>query len=143
MPPRATPESSDRHTPAAPLRLLAGILGMRWVHVAAWLAAVLVLSLTPGEYIPKVGFSWTSAAVHVVMYGLLAALLMRALGRPSAVCWAIVTAACGALGAAIELLQIPIPGRYGDVWDALFNVAGAAVAAFAWLLFVKWRAKAF
>lgn len=102
-------------------------------HAAVWLGIVLALSLTPGPYLPRAPFSWTSAAAHVAMYGVLAALLVRAVRRPGPISCALVTFACAALGGTLELAQMLIPGRYGDPWDAALNLAGAAAGSCAWL----------
>jgi VanZ family protein len=115
------------------IRLAAETAMSPLAHAAVWLAAVLVLSLTPGAYLPPPPFSWMSAAAHVVMYGVLAMLLVRAIRWPNPLCCAIVTFASATLGALMELAQVFIPGRYGDPWDALLNLLGAAAGSYIYL----------
>jgi len=76
---------------------------------------------------------WISASAHIVMYAIMAALALRAAEWPCPTCGVVVTVACGALGAVLEVVQELVPGRYGDPLDALANIIGAAVASFVWL----------
>ncbi len=81
----------------------------------------------PGEY----GFD---KVIHAATYAALALLAHVAFRqRKNAV-----TAALFAipLGCAIELAQAFVPGRYGDIWDAVANSAGAVLGVAPG---VRWR----
>ncbi len=109
----------------------------RWALAAAWTAVVVTLSLLPGETVGGPNVPGLDLLVHFALYGLMALAVHRAVRRPSLGCALAVTAACGALGVALELAQGFVPGRATSPWDALLNVAGAASASALYVLLVR------
>lgn len=110
----------------------------RWAPPAAWAALVCAFSLVPlsGVNVPQVPGG--DKLVHLTLYFVLALFVNYAVKRPCLVYALSVTAGCGALGGAMELLQSYIPGRASDVWDALANLAGAAVAG---AVYIRWKSR--
>ena len=112
-------------------------------RLAAWapplLYAGLVFALSawsrPQDLIPE-ALLFHDKLIHLCEYGVLGALLARALdagGRPSArvLAWAF---AIGALyGASDELHQAFVPGRDASVYDWAADAAGTALGAAAFL----------
>jgi VanZ family protein len=101
-----------------------------------WMAAIFVVSGTPGSDLPGFG-SWDYAVKktgHVLAYALLAALLRRAVGwqrRLPGVVWLLAFA----YALLDEFHQSFVPGRHPSLIDALaFDGAGAAAA-----LWISWR----
>ena len=111
----------------------------RWAAPAAWAALVAAFSVAPLP-LGDAGVADIPGAdklVHFTMYFVLAGLVNRAARWPCLACGLSVTAGCGALGGVIELLQ-HCTGREPDVWDALANVAGAALASW---VYIRWKLK--
>ncbi len=109
----------------------------RWAAPAAWAALVAAFSVVPlplGD-VTVARIPGADKLVHFTMYFVLAGLVNRAARWPRLVCGLSVTAGCGALGGLIELLQ-HWTGRDPDVWDALVNVAGAALASW---VYIHWK----
>lgn len=99
-----------------------------------------VLSTVPGTGAPDdTGFVWTVAvtpkllqkSMHVVLYGVLTALWAWTLDGLVPRSRAIAAAAVIAFGfgAAMEVYQMNVPGRYGTLVDVLLNTAGVVAAA--------------
>ena len=89
----------------------------------------MVVSVIP---VPEAGpkLPYLDKLVHLCEYWLFAWLLVQALRvRPQARRWAWLMAT--GYGAAIEVVQVCIPWRSGDVMDALANGVGAALGV--WL----------
>jgi VanZ family protein len=107
--------------------------GYRNLILVVFLVVIAVLSLSPAE-IPLDDseaslFRWVPSPVqnfmHLVVYGLLAALIMFSQrARRPAPAW---IAAMG-YGIVLELLQFWVPGRYPSVMDIGLNALGAALA---------------
>jgi VanZ family protein len=76
--------------------------------------------------------------VHLTLYFVLALFVNHAVRRPRLVYALSVTAGCGTLGGVMELLQLYVPGRGPDLWDALANLTGAAVAG---AVYVRWKSR--
>jgi VanZ family protein len=114
----------------------------RWIPALAWGVLVVGISLMPGDAIPKTGVEWSDEAAHAAVYGMLAVFLHYAAHWPCLTCGVVVTAGCGLLGGAIELLQEVVPGRYGSPLDAVANTVGAAAASAVWIAWRRRRAKA-
>jgi VanZ family protein len=113
-----TSASPTRPATAAPPRRLA-----RGLAVAAVVAQLLVL------YWPVVTVegpvSWTDKVVHVLVFAIPTYAVGRAFGS---VRLAVVVFAIHA--PVSELVQhFFLPGRTGDVWDAVFDLAGVALGA--------------
>jgi VanZ family protein len=97
------------------------------------------LSLVPGK--PQPGdsvFIWTVAAVpselqktmHVVMYGILAWLWAEAclsVTHQTRMLLVLPAAISIAFGAALEVSQLFVPGRYSSLLDVLFNTLGVTL----------------
>lgn len=83
--------------------------------------AVLLLSLLPAERLPEVRL-WDKLA-HMIAYAEIAAL--GALGFPAQRATMAMLAGVAALGGAIEIGQIYVPGRSGDLLDFAVNCLGA------------------
>ena len=115
----------------------------RTVWPLLWAVAILVLTLMPGNDVPK--WPWAEIIhldkiVHFVLFGVLAWLLagvfrFRLLMKEvRAISIAILVTVM--YGGAIELLQGWMGmGRSADVWDLLVDALGAAVAV---LMVSKW-----
>ena len=93
----------------------------------AFLAAVTVLaigSLTPGSYLPH--HPMKDKLLHFAGYGVVGVLAMLAIRSPRRQigCLLILTA----LGVALELGQMFVPGRAFEVWDMAANGCGVLVA---------------
>jgi VanZ family protein len=102
------------------------------------MALLMLVSLIPGH--PRPGdhaFSWLVAetpvliqkVLHVCLYGVLALLLVWTLEsiQPRTYRLLIALIIAVAFGAVMEWCQIKVPGRYGTVYDAALNAAGAAL----------------
>jgi len=103
------------------------------------MAVIVVLSVIPGD--PQPGdsvFVWAIAEVpsllqksmHVVLYGLLTVLWgwTLVLVQPNtARRWSIVLAIVIGFGAALEVCQLFVPGRFGSTVDVGFDTIGAVV----------------
>ena len=108
-----------------PVRLRRALLG---VYAVVLLVATLaplpstayeVVTTTPGS----------DKVVHFVLFGGFAVALHWNLNRVAAFGWVVAVAAAALLAAVVELLQAPLVYRSGDVWDFVWGVFGAVVAA--------------
>ena len=102
-----------------------------WVVTAAYAALLAAVSLLPSGTGLLSG--WDTAVsprlqnlLHVPAYGVLVALIVWALGRPTLPRLGLAALACCAFGGLLECAQAVIPGRFGSVTDMLLNLAGAA-----------------
>jgi hypothetical protein len=112
-------------------------LASAWLPVVAWAALIFTLSSIPDLGTGLGG--WDLAlrkAAHVAEYGVLGALLFRALtlaGQPfhaaSTFAWAWLIGA--AYAASDELHQHFVPGRQASALDLVFDAVGVAVGALA------------
>ena len=117
---------------------------MRLTLPLAWLAGILVLTLTPGDSRSLVGRTsaffggsdLTDAAGHVVLFGVLTLLLywaVRVFWEPQRAL--IVAVGCGLLvGMLTELAQMGIPDRGFALLDLISNWLGVWSVAFGWWL---------
>ena len=137
---RSSARPSARGAPAADARPgSAGLPGALLAYVAA---AVLVITLAPFEFrrpdAARVWIGeWTTLDVvaNVLLFAPLGFLFqqMRRSARPdrrAPVVHALLLGA--AASAAVEALQLLVPGRYTSPWDVLTNAAGAALGAAAY-----------
>lgn len=114
---------------------------LAWLAAAAWLALAGFLMLAPGEGTPVEdisrafgGTDLTDALGHVVLFGVLIALLAHALSFHVAPGRALALAAGSAfvLGAALELAQLAAVERGATLLDLAANWLGVLAVA-AWL----------
>ena len=100
---------------------------------AVWAAIILALTSVPGSAVPDVGISAADKMVHLLLYGILGALVTRALGDTAHPGRAIVivTLAVSLFGALDELHQVLIPGRGADLLDWLADTVGGFTGAVA------------
>jgi len=116
-------------------RMLSG-----WGAVAAYLALITVLSHQPSLPVPGGMPDWVA---HGTEFGVLAALLIRALGlsgrRLTPVLGALVVAACAFAGALDEFHQSFVPGRDAEVKDVVADTTGAAIVTGGALLWAALR----
>ena len=89
----------------------------------------------------NVGISHFDKVVHASTYALLAFMLMRAVnlswGRGVRVSLGVL-GVLASYGAIDELLQIPIPGRQGDIKDWIADMVGAITGVITYQLFVRY-----
>ena len=104
----------------------------RWGPVVAWAALIFTFSSIPSLSTGLGGWDYVLRKIaHAAEFGLLAALLVRALGSPR---WAVVIA----VGYAIsdEIHQSFVSGRHGAPLDVVIDsvgiVVGAALASRRW-----------
>ena len=92
---------------------------------------ILALTSVPGSAVPDVGMESTDKLVHLFLYAVLGALVMRTAGvshRPVRLVM-MVTLAISLFGAIDELHQFLVPGRSGDVPDWLADTIGGMTGA--------------
>ena len=107
------------------------MIGRRWLLPVGWAAFILALTSVPGSAVPDVGVAFTDKVVHLLLYAILGALTMRALGtseRPVRLV-VLVTIAVSAFGAVDELHQLLVPGRGADLADWLADTVGGMSGA--------------
>lgn len=92
--------------------------------IVFWLAVagVVLVSVTPQDRLPGVDM-WDKLQ-HALSYGLLTVLGGLAYRHTGQFRWVVL--GCVTLGIALELAQLFVPGRNGDVADAFANGIGAA-----------------
>lgn len=96
-----------------------------WVAVAVWAAVIFGFSSLPGSAIP----GHFSVPGHVVVYAVLGALLLLALGRPSPAFIAAAVTLASAYGVSDEFHQSFVPGRCPDPADWAVDTAAALLGA--------------
>lgn len=105
-----------------------------WLPVAAYMAVIFVLSSIANT--PTVTQSGPDKALHFLLYGGLAAVIVRALaggfGRPVSLRTVLVAVVVSAVyGATDEVHQHFVPPRQMDAWDLAADSVGAAASALA------------
>ncbi|KAF5066251.1 VanZ like family protein [anaerobic digester metagenome] len=113
-----------------------------------WTVVILVLTLLPGNYIPRVGSFWNlfspDKLIHVFLFSVLALLLFSGFfkqypGRSKRYITGMVLAFSILLAIITELLQAMLPlGRSGNVYDTIADFAGISLG---WLIFFHYRKK--
>lgn len=101
-----------------------------WALVGAWVALQLTATSLPGYAVPDVGFDADELA-HVVMYGVLGFLVVRALRHGAdgvapvrlLAAWPLLAL----FGVLDEWHQRFIPGRYPSLTDGVLDAIGAAL----------------
>lgn len=100
----------------------------RWAPSVLWAGAILIATSIPGSALPSISpFAGADKVVHFAMYGILGALLGRALATGSVRFALLPLAAIALMAAGDEWHQQWIPGRSADVHDWMADVAGATV----------------
>lgn len=103
----------------------------RWLPPIAWAAVILTLTSIPApDFAPVGAFAFPGAdkLVHAALYGVLGALLARAIGAaPSPRTLGRVLFGVLLFAVADEWHQRFIPGRSADALDVVADLAGAAV----------------
>lgn len=107
-------------------------------RLAAWalLAAIVVLTIGPGELRPATGASaqFERAGIFLIVG------ILFALAYPRHIGWALVLIVFATVG--LEMLQNLLPERHGRGTDALAKLAGAAIGlGIGWLAIRIWTAK--
>jgi VanZ family protein len=124
-------------------------------RLSAWLLpAGLYVAITVQSsftiHMPVIAERFQDKILHAVVFGLLGALLARAVSRgstrqPSALVTVVIaTTVAGLLGGLDEVHQLFVPGRSADVYDALADVVGAALGASAYTVGARlwaWRTR--
>jgi len=118
---------------------------LRWLITAAFVALVVILSITPGQARNgDSGFAWLVAItpptvqklMHFVVYAVLAWMWAWTLARiePRPLRLALAFVLTVGLGGILEWYQARVPGRFGSLADVLINAAGTAAGLLAALL---------
>ena len=113
---------------------------LRWGPALAWMALIFAASSLSSESLESAGAAKASRSApivvnqvtaHLIEFGVLAALLYRALPfrRGVFVQWLIVVLATTAYGASDEFHQSFVPGRYPSWLDIAFDTAGAILGS--------------
>ena len=127
------------------LQILSIPVGYRWLITLAFIAVIVLLSVTPDR--PQPGdtvFAWlithTSTPVqkllHVACYAAIALLWAWTLESIESRVLRLIIAfvLTVGIGATLEASQTRIPGRYGSITDVLLNALGAVLGLLAALL---------
>lgn len=111
-----------------------------------WAGFIFVLMVIPMPAPPPMtGFDLSDKAVHFLLFGVQAFLLLHYLqGRPGPKASLPATSggallATAAYGAALEGLQALLPFRSAEAWDLAADAVGALLGAAAYLLWHKFR----
>lgn len=112
-----------------------------------WIAGIFLLTLMPGNYIPKAGSFWNlfspDKLVHLFLFGVLGWLVMRGLMIKDAGIifgkhYVIVIVLAIGLAFTTEILQYLLPiKRSGNLYDAIADVAGSAIGGLFFIFFKK------
>lgn len=99
----------------------------RWGPVAAYCALIFSLSNQSGfDFAPKAIWDFDKV-IHMIEYGVLAALVLRASRSP-----AVSFLFASLYGVTDEVHQSFVPNRFASVYDALADVAGAGIVCGLW-----------
>ncbi len=108
-----------------------------WPHVVlaviAWLVVAALTFLPDPPPVAVLDFTWGDKLAHFGVWCVLAIATWRAfLPRRPWLAWAL----CMGYGVVVELVQMPIPGRGGEVGDAVADGLGAA---FGVMMMMMWE----
>ncbi|MEA5109060.1 hypothetical protein SDC9_43294 [bioreactor metagenome] len=113
-----------------------------------WTVVILVLTLLPGNYIPRVGSFWNlfspDKLIHIFLFSVLVVLLFSGFykqypGRGKRYITVKVLAFSIILAIISELLQALLPlGRSGNIYDIIADFAGIILG---WLIFFQYLKK--
>lgn len=102
----------------------------RWAPVMLWGAIILVATSLPGAALPNVSdIPGVDKVVHGALYGVLGALVARAIGAKSGSAWLAAGVVVALFAAVDEWHQQWIPGRSAEAFDWVADVAGATFGA--------------
>ncbi len=104
-----------------------------WVPVVAWMGLIFLLSAQPDLPHPETGWAdlLLSSGAHALVFGMLALLWARALGkRPWT--WPAAFALTVLYALSDEFHQAFVPGRHPDALDLLWDGVGALLGLFVW-----------
>lgn len=115
-----------------------GIAFLRWIPVLAWMGWIFWLS-SQEALPPPPGLSYSIAAIagHLILYAILTALLLLALGSSRALDRKTVAiAALASFGYALsdEYHQSFVPGRDASLFDLFVDATGIAFTLTVWAL---------
>ena len=107
--------------------------GRRWLLPIGWAALIIALTSVPGSAVPDVGGESTDKLVHLILYGVLGALVLHAAWNPPRPLrsLAIAVVATSAFGVVDEVHQKLVPGRSADMMDWVADSIGGATGALA------------
>ncbi len=124
-------------------------VALRWGPVLLWIMLIFAASSLSSDAIESTGAGKASrsapavvnqVSAHLIEFGVLAALLFRALALQSTLAvlrlWLVVVAATTVYGATDEFHQAFVPGRYPSWLDIAYDAAGAVTgssAAVGWV----------
>lgn len=115
--------------------------GGAWVPVGLWLLVLLTLTSVPSSALPSLSVSVYDSG-HLVLYGVLGALVARAAMRGGVAPGRLMLAwpVLAAFGVLDEWHQRFIPGRFPSLTDMAFDAIGAAAGLWlgAYLLRTRW-----
>ena len=112
-----------------------------WLPVLVYITIIIVLSAQPGLK-PPVNFINADKYYHVVEYGGLGVLLVRAMRVTARARWPLYASLMAlslgtAIGAADEIFQSFVPGRESSIFDVLADVSGLVLAQIVYLFVVR------
>jgi VanZ family protein len=107
---------------------------VRWLAVAAWMAAIFVFSAQPNLRVSdEAGLDFVLRKIgHLVVFGVLAVLLFEALGGPPRRRLVLAFGLTVLYAASDELHQAFVAGRGPAATDVVIDAIGAAAALFVW-----------
>ncbi len=104
-----------------------------WTPVVLWMALIFYLSAQPDLPHPSSGWAdlLFSSGAHVLMFGVLAGLWARVVGKhPRG--WLLALGLAVLYGLSDEFHQYFVPGRHADPVDLLCDALGAGLGLFVW-----------
>ena len=112
-----------------------------WMPVFVYIAVILVVSAQPG-LAPPVNFLNADKFYHVLEYGGLGVLLVRAFRATTLTAWPLLATLLALslgtiIGASDEIFQAFVPGRESSIFDVLADVSGLLLAQLVFLLVVR------
>lgn len=101
-----------------------------WALVGAWGAIILIATSIPGGTLPAAPLvPGLDKLVHLGLYGVLGALVARAMAGRIGRSWVVAATVVAGFAAVDEWHQRWIPGRGADALDWVADVAGATLGA--------------
>jgi VanZ family protein len=112
------------------------LLKYLWPSIV-WSLVILVITLTPGERLPEVGFFQVDKLVHFIVFGLLVFLTLYGSSKAVALKQGSINPILISLvysiglGILVEILQLFVPGRSFSLVDILANTIGTILGYYA------------
>jgi hypothetical protein len=112
-----------------------------WLPAVLWAGVIFGLSAIPGTRLPSLDFPQSDKVVHALLYGVLGALIRRALDRTRSAgsaraSFLLAVLIATAYGVTDEIHQLWTPHRSADWRDVVADAGGATVGASRWGLSV-------